>query len=479
MPGQSVDGMDVIAVHAAATEAVERARRGDGPTLLELVTYRYRGHSKSDKELYRTKDEVNEWRRKDPIGRLQDWLMGQDLLTPDEAAALDERAEAEIEAAIDYADGEVEPALSTLTDDVYYVDPCEADPERRLPEWAGAKLGSATPINPVPGSREITYAQALREAMHTALSVDEKVYMLGEDIGVYGGAFGVTVGLVDEFGSERVRDTPISENNIAGTAIGSGMTGMRPIAEMQFMDFVTLAMEQIVLQGAKIRYMFGGKAYVSMVLRLPAGSGTGAAAQHSQSLESLLVNVPGLKVVMPSTAYDAKGLLLAAIADNNPVMFVESKLLYKQSGPVPEDPYIVPLGKADVKRTGTDATLLAIGVMVPRALEAAEILAAEGIDVEVVDPRTLKPYDAETIIASVKKTGRLVIAHEAPLIGGYGGEMAGLIAQSEAFAYLEAPIVRLAGAETPPPYNRNLERAMVPQVENMVEAVRKLVNYEI
>ncbi|MBP7961371.1 MAG: alpha-ketoacid dehydrogenase subunit beta [Caldilineaceae bacterium] len=315
--------------------------------------------------------------------------------------------------------------------------------------------------------------------MHSALAADEKVFMLGEDIGIYGGAFGVTVGLIDEFGSERVRDTPISENNIAGTAIGAGMTGMRPIAEMQFMDFVTLAMEQIVLQGAKIRYMFGGKACVSMVLRMPAGSGTGAAAQHSQSLESLLVNVPGLKVVMPSTAYDAKGLLLAAIADNNPVMFVESKLLYKLSGPVPVEPYIIPLGKADVKRTGTDATLIAIGVMVPRALEAAEILAQEGIDLEVVDPRTLKPYDAETLIASVKKTGRLIIAHEAPLIGGYGGEMAALIAQSDAFAYLEAPIVRLGGAECPPPYNRNLERAMVPQVAEMVAAVRKLVRYEI
>lgn len=479
MPGRSVDGMDVLAVHAAATEAADRARRGEGPTLLELVTYRYRGHSKSDKELYRTKAEVDEWRLKDPIARFQNWLIRQNLIGQAEADALDQRAEAEIEAAIAYADGESEPDLSTLTEDVYFIDPAEQDPDRLLPAWAADKLGVATPINPPPGSRAITYAQALREAMHTALAQDEKVFLLGEDIGVYGGAFGVTVGLLEEFGPERVRDTPISENNIAGAAMGAGMTGMRPIAEMQFMDFVTLAMEQIVLQGAKIRYMFGGKAYVSMVLRMPAGSGTGAAAQHSQSLESLLINVPGLKIVMPSTAYDAKGLLLAAIADNNPVMFVESKLLYKQSGPVPEGAYIVPLGKADIKRPGTDATLIAIGVMVPRALEAAEILAGEGIEVEVVDPRTLKPYDAETIIASVKKTGRLIIAHEAPLIGGYGGEMAGLIAQSDAFAYLEAPIIRLGGAETPVPYNRNLERAMVPQVADIVAAVRGLVKYEI
>ncbi|MCB0044274.1 MAG: alpha-ketoacid dehydrogenase subunit beta [Caldilineaceae bacterium] len=315
--------------------------------------------------------------------------------------------------------------------------------------------------------------------MDLALAHDEKVYLLGEDIGLYGGAFGVTTGLFEKFGGERVRDTPISENNIAGVAIGSSMTGMRAVAEMQFMDFVTLAMEQIVLQGAKIRYMFGGKASVPMVLRLPAGSGTGAAAQHSQSLEAWLVNVPGLKVVMPSTPYDAKGLLLAAIADDNPVMFVENKLLYKQKGPVPEGAYVVPLGLADVKRTGRDVTIVGTGILVSRALEAAAELAEQGIEAEVVDPRTLKPYDAEPIITSVKKTGRLIVAHEAPLVGGYGGELVAAIAQSDAFAYLDAPIVRLGGADVPPPYNRNLERAMVPQTPDIVAAVQGIVNYRI
>jgi len=245
------------------------------------------------------------------------------------------------------------------------------------------------------------------------------------------------------------------------------------------MDFVTLAMEQVVLQGAKIRYMFGGKAHVSMVLRLPAGSGTGAAAQHSQSLEAWFVNVPGLKVVMPGTPYEAKGLLLAAIADNNPIMFVENKLLYKSKGPVPEGPYIVPLGQADIKRTGKDLTIVGTGILVQRALEAAEQLAGEGIEAEVLDPRTLKPYDEQTIVESVKRTGRLIVAHEAPLLGGYGGEIAAMIAQSDAFAYLEAPIVRLGGADVPVPYNRELERAMVPQVENIVDAARKLVKYQI
>ena len=256
-----------------------------------------------------------------------------------------------------------------------------ADPDHVLPAWAAEHLGPNTPINPDPGTRELTYSEALREAMAQALAADPNVYMLGEDIGVYGGAFGVTQGLVERFGPERVRDTPISENCIVGTAVGSAVTGLRPIAEMQFQDFITLGMEQLVLQGAKIRYMFGGKATVPMVIRMPAGSGTGAAAQHSESLESWFVNVPGLKVVAPTTPYDAKGLLLAAIADNNPIMFVENKLLYKTKGPVPEQPYLVPLARAaspprspQVTRAGAGSvTVVATSIMVPRALEAAAI----------------------------------------------------------------------------------------------------------
>jgi pyruvate/2-oxoglutarate/acetoin dehydrogenase E1 component len=480
MPGHTVDGMDTIASYEAVKEAVARARRGEGPSLVELVTYRYLGHSKSDKQVYRTKDEVKEWMERDPIPRYQNWLISHGYLGEAEGHVLKEKAETEIQNAIEYALVQPEPAISDLTKYVYYEEPeVLANPTRVLPRWIQETFGPQTPINPPPGTREISYAEALREAMALALDHDPQVFMLGEDIGAYGGAFGVTGDLVNRFGPERVRDTPISENNIAGTAIGAGMTGMRAIAEMQFMDFVTLSMEQIVLQGAKIRYMFGGKAHVSMVMRLPAGSGTGAAAQHSESLEAWFVNVPGVKVVMPSTPYDAKGLLLAAIADNNPIMFVESKLLYKSKGTVPDEPYIIPLGQADIKRSGTDLTIVAIGVMVPRALEAAAQLAKEGIEVEVIDPRTLKPYDEATITASVKKTGRLIVVHEAPLVGGFGGEIAAMIGQSEAFAYLEAPIVRLGGADVPVPYNRNLERAMVPQVENIVEAARKLVKYQI
>ena len=322
--------------------------------------------------------------------------------------------------------------------------------------------------------RELSYLEAIREALQQEMRRDPRVFVIGEDVGVYGGAFGVTRGLVEEFGEQRIIDTPISELGIAGAITGAALTGMRPVGEIMFMDFTTLATEQLVNQAAKIRFMFGGTATVPFVLRCPAGSGTGAAAQHSQSLENWFVHVPGLKVVMPSTPYDAKGLLLAAIRDDNPVIFVEQKLLYKTRGPVPEEDYTVPLGKADIKRAGRDLTIVATGVMVARALEAAEQLAREGIEVEVADPRTLKPLDAELIIQSVSKTGRVLIVHEAARTGGYGGELAAIIAESEAFDYLDAPIVRLAGRDMPIPYNRTLEYHTVPQVENIVEAARQL-----
>jgi pyruvate/2-oxoglutarate/acetoin dehydrogenase E1 component len=324
-------------------------------------------------------------------------------------------------------------------------------------------------------SRELTYAEAVREAIDLAMAHDERVFLVGEDVGIYGGAFGVTDGLYQKYGPERVRDTPISEAAIAGVATGAALTGMRPIAEIQFMDFITLSMEQLVLQAAKLRFMLGGKVQVPFVLRTPAGAGTGAAAQHSESLENWFVHVPGLKVVMPSTPADAKGLLLASIEDPNPVIFVEHKLLYRTKGIVPEGYYTIPLSQTEVKRTGRDLTIVATSLMVIRALEAAEKLATEGIEVEVIDPRTLKPLDAEPIIRSVCKTGRVLIVHEACKTGGFGGELAAVIAESEAFDYLDAPIRRLAGLDIPVPYNRELERRMVPQVEDIVAAARRLV----
>lgn len=324
-------------------------------------------------------------------------------------------------------------------------------------------------------TREITYAQAIKEAMCEEMRRDENVFLMGEDVGIYGGAFGVSVGMFEEFGEERVRDTPISEAVIAGAAAGAAVTGMRPIAEIMFSDFTTIAMDQLVNQAAKMRYMFGGKARVPMVLRTPGGSGTGAAAQHSQSLEAWFCHVPGLKVVVPSTPYDAKGLLKAAIRDDNPVMFFEQKLLYRKKGYVPEEDYVIPLGKADVKREGSDVSIIVYGRMAPVCLEAAENLAKEGISVEVADPRTLVPLDKETLIASAKKTGRVLIVHEACQTGGYGGEIASVIADSEAFFYLDAPIKRLCGLDVPIPYCPELEKNVVPTVETVMKAVRELL----
>jgi pyruvate dehydrogenase E1 component beta subunit len=322
--------------------------------------------------------------------------------------------------------------------------------------------------------REISYMEALREAIRQAMEKDDRVFMIGEDIGVYGGAFGVSAGLLDQFGPERIIDTPISEAGIAGACVGAAVTGMRPIGEIQFSDFVVLAMEQIVMQGAKMRFMFGGKATVPFVIRLPGGSGTGAAAQHSESLENWFVHVPGLKVVMPSTPYDAKGLLLAAIEEDNPVMFFEHKLLYKTKGHVPEEMYTIPIGKSNLVREGKDLTIIATSIMVPRAIEAAEKLSAEGIDIEIIDPRTLKPLDDQPIIASIIKTGKVLIVHEAVKTGGFGGEISAVISESEAFDYLDAPIRRLAGLDMPIPYNRTLEYHAVPQVEDIIEEARNL-----
>lgn len=328
-------------------------------------------------------------------------------------------------------------------------------------------------------TRELTYLEAIREALQQEMRRDERVFLVGEDVGTYGGAFGVSLGMIDEFGADRVIDTPISELGIAGLITGAALIGMRPVGEIMFMDFITIASEQLVNQAAKIRFMFGGKATVPFVLRTPSGSGTGAAGQHSQSLENWFVHIPGIKVVAPTTPYDAKGLLIQSIRDDNPVMFIETKLLYKTKGEVPEEPYTIPLGVADIKRPGKDLTIIATQIMVKRALEAADELAKEGYDIEIIDPRTLKPLDTDTIIKSVIKTGKVLIVHEAAKTGGYGGELAGVIAESEAFDYLEAPIIRLAGRDMPIPYNRNLEYHTVPQVEDIITKARLLLEGEV
>lgn len=327
--------------------------------------------------------------------------------------------------------------------------------------------------------RELSYAEAIREAMAIALERDPAVVLMGEDIGTYGGAFQVTGDLIDRFGPDRVMDTPISELGGAGVAVGAALTGLKPIFEFQFSDFAALAMEQIVNQAAKLRYMLGGEAEVPVVFRMPSGSGTGAAAQHSQSFEAWFGHVPGLKVVQPSTPAEAKGLLLAALADPDPVIVFEHKLLYKMKGPVPAGHYITPIGKAAVVRPGQHVTIVASAIMVHRALEAAAKLAREGIEAEVIDLRTVRPLDRETIIASVKKTGKLLCVYEGVKTLGVGAEISALVAESEAFDYLDAPIQRLGGAEAPIPYNPDLERAAVPQSPDIERVARQLAKGEV
>ncbi len=328
----------------------------------------------------------------------------------------------------------------------------------------------------MPKEREITYREAVREAMVGSMRENEEVFLMGEDVGVYGGAFGVSRGMFEEFGEERVVDTPISEAGYVGLCTGAALVGMRPIAEIQFSDFMTHCMDQLVNQAAKIRYMFGGEGRVPMVVRTPGGAGTGAAAQHSQSLEAWFVHTPGLKVVMPSTPYDAKGMLLSAIDDENTVIFYEHKLLYNKRGMVPEEPYRVPLGEANVTREGGDVTIVTAGLMHHYALEAAEALADGGVEAEVVDLRTLSPMDDGAVRRSIEKTGRLIVVEEDVKTAGWGAEVVSRIVEGESFYSLDRAPARVAGADVPIPYNRDLEAHVRPTPEKVVEAVRSLVD---
>ena len=320
----------------------------------------------------------------------------------------------------------------------------------------------------------MTFAQAIKDAHVVEMERDPNIYVAGEDVGVFGGCFGVTAGLLDQFGEKRVKDTPITESAIVGTAVGAASTGLRPIIEMMFVDFIGVALDQLYNQAGKMKYMFGGKAKIPMVMRASCGAGIGAAAQHSQCLEALFMHLPGLKVVMPSTPYDAKGLLIEAIRDDNPVVFLEHKMLYAMEGEVPEGAYTIPFGKADIKREGKDVTVVATANMVHTALGAAEKLAADGISIEVVDPRTLYPLDMETIIASVKKTHRLVILHEEVKFAGSGAEIAAQVAE-DGFDYLDAPILRVAAPFCPVPFSPPLEKAYIPSEQQLIDAVKKVM----
>ena len=468
MKGAVVDGMDVLAVRRAVAEAVERARTGNGPTLIEAKTYRYYGHSRSDPRAYRTKQEEQEWHDLDAIETFVQRLVESGVCTQDEIDALEARLEEQIDAAQEFALSSPFPDPDELEEFVYAPSNWTEEDyarERRLRQLC--REGG-------PGTRKIRYGAALVEAAREEMLRDERVFVMGEDVGLYGGAYGATRGLFDEFGFERVKDTPISEATIAGSAVGAAMSGLRPIAEIMYVDFTPLAMDQIANQGAKNRYMFGGKTIVPMVIRTEGGAGRSIAAHHSQSLEALWTHFPGIYVVMPATPFDAKGLLKAAIRDDNPVMFIEHKMLYNSEGYVPEEDYVIPLGVADIKREGSDVTVVTYSRMVLRALEAAEKLAEEGISVEVVDLRTLKPLDMDTVAASVCKTGRVVGLSEAYKTGSFISELAMRI-QEEVFDWLDAPVVRVTAADVPIPMSEPLEDACIPSVERIITGIRQVL----
>jgi len=452
IPGVQVDGNDVWAVYQAVSLAADRARRGQGPTLIECVTYRWCGHMEGETAQYRDTAEVETWKQRDPILRWRERLLAEGVITDSEAEAIRREVADLVARAAGSAQTAPPPPPETLTDDVFAPDPVHL------------YRPSPTP----PATREVSYSQALWEALAEEMARDPTVFLLGEDVS-HGGYFAVTAGLAEEF-TGRVLDTPISEYAIVGAAVGAAMSGRRPVAEILFSDFLTACMDPLVNQAAKLRYMSGGQYALPLVVRTPGGAGLGMAAQHSQSLEALLTGIPGLIVIAPATPLDAKGLLKAAIRSNNPVLFFENKLLYLQTGRIPETEYLIPIGVAQVKRRGTDVTLVAIGGMVPTALAAAEALADEGVQVEVIDPRTLVPLDMAAIVRSLQKTGRLVTVEEGALTHGFGAEIAARVA-SLAPELLRAPVQRVAGLDVPIPYARNLERAALPDEEKIRQAV--------
>ncbi len=467
IPGETVDGMNVLMVRQAVAEAITRARAGEGPTLIECKTYRYYGHSHSDPRAYRTREEEKEYRDKDPIKQLNRDMSVIGFLDENEFEQLEDAVQDKLDAAMRFSEDSPPPDPDQLETDVFAslkTTPADIETERKLRE----RIRTET------GMREISYAQALVEAMREEMLRDETVFVMGEDVGLYGGAYGATRGLFEEFGADRVIDTPISEATIGGAAVGAAMAGMRPIAEIMYVDFTPLAMDQIANQGAKNRYMFGGKTSVPMVIRTEGGAGRAIAAHHSQSLESLWTHFPGIYVVMPATPYDAKGLLKTAIRDDNPVMFIEHKMLYKEKGPVPEEDYFIPFGVADIKRPGTDLTIVTYSRMVLRSLEAAEQLAQEGIDVEVIDLRTLNPLDIDTVVTSIQKTGRFVGVTESYENTSFINEVMARI-NEEAFDWLDAPMVRVASANVPVPRAEILEDLAIPNVGRIMAACRKVI----
>jgi 2-oxoisovalerate dehydrogenase E1 component len=471
MHAEIVNGMDVVAVRDATLRAAARCREGEGPVFLDVNTYRYYGHSLSDpRNEYRTREEEAAWKAVDPIATFQKQIVQCGILDEKGIAALATRvrernARAAIRAA-EAADPDPADVIKYM-----YTDTCaEEVPE----EFRKVKIVGTLPrIKRTNG--EITYRDAIKEALIEEMKRDVRVIFYGEDVAEYGGAFKLSKGLLEAFGRDRIFNTPISEAAICGTAVGASMIGLRPVVELMYMDFLLMAGDQVSNQAAKWHYMSGAQVELPLVIRVSVGGGKGYGGQHSQTLESVVTHIPGMYVVYPATPYDAKGMLKSAIRDNNPVMYVEAQLLYGKKGIVPEEEYLVPLGVADIKRPGSDISLVAWGPAVTDALKAAERLKAEsGINAEVVDLRSLVPLDIETVLRSVQKTGRCVVVSQAVNIGSFTGEIASTI-QQEAFDYLDAPVMRVGAKNGIAPQSHVLEAVFLPTAEDIVVAAKAIL----
>ncbi len=473
MHAETVNGMNVLAVREAVTRAAALCRNGQGPVLLECMTYRYMGHSLSDtRETYRSSEEEAAWEALDPVKTFATALVKSGIATKDEVRLRRDLARERIERATMYAYKATDPDPATIYEGLL----AETTSDKVEPRWATPR--EALTADPAQQKRDgqgkILYRHAVIEALTEEMLRDRRVVLYGEDVADYGGAFQATKGLFGIFGRDRVFNAPISEAAIVGTGVGAAMAGLRPVVELMYIDFILMTMDQTGNQAAKARYMFGGKAKIPLVIRTTVGGGKGYAGQHSQSLEAVATMFPGLKVIAPSTAYDVKGLLKAAIRDDNPVVFIEHQLCYTERDEVPAEEYTIPIGQARVAREGADITVVAYSYMYWKAMAAAELAAEQGISVEVVDPRTLRPLDVDTIAGSVKKTGRLLVVQQAPSVGCYGEHICYAV-QDRCFADMKAPARLVAAHDVPPPMAGTLEDENLPSPEKILRNIQELM----
>ena len=474
MPGVIVDGNDPLDVYGATHYALTRARRGEGATLVEAKTYRYLAHTSDDDDrTYRTTQEVEAWRKKDPLIRIKQYLIECRLLPEDAEQRVEAEVVAEVEQAVATAEGapQADPAEAFRR---VYAAPLRSHGEGMRPQVTDDPRPAETGQAQGP---EASVIQAVNRTLDEAMAADERVFILGEDVGRRGGVFRATDGLLDKYGENRVIDSPLAESSIIGVAIGAALDGLRPVAEIQFADFIHSAIDQLVSEAAKLHYRSNGDFPCPIVVRVPYGGGVHGALYHSQCLEALFAHIPGLKVVCPSTPADVKGLLTAALEDPDPVIFFEHKKTYRLvKGPLPDGRHVVEIGRAALARAGRDLTVATYGMMRHMAVEAAEALATEGVEAEVIDLRTVAPLDRDAVAASIKRTGRLLVAHEDNLSLGVGAEVAASMAE-DCFYDLDAPIVRVTLADIPAvPFAASMEQAALPDTKTLVDAMRRLAS---